>query len=383
MVRRFIIENAVHWMHEYRFDGLRLDATHALVDDSPEHLVADLARDRARGRRTCPVVDPRRGPPQPHGHGRGPPERGGWGADAVWADDFTTSSAGCWPAIAHGYYADFEGTTDEAGPDRDARDGCSPDSSRRNAGEPRGTDPVGTCRCGARWSASRITIRWATARRAIVCITSIDHAAWRAASTLLLTVPMTPLLFMGQEWAATRPFQYFTEMEPELLAGSSPRADAVSSQAFPEFSDAAARERIPDPQADSTFERSRLNWEERGTGIHALTLALYRDLLHLRRAHPALAGSDAPAGEAVAIDEGAVVVRRQHGDERFAIVVQLAGSSRVAVDDTGARAADPSIVLSTEDERFAPDPEPPGVERHGGRLVVSFRRPGAMIVRFA
>jgi maltooligosyltrehalose trehalohydrolase len=378
LVRRFIIDNAVHWIREYRLDGLRLDATHALVDDSRVHLVADLTR-AVRGAAGWPVVVHA----EDHRNLTSivePPDRGGWGADGIWADDFHHVVRRLLAGDRHGYFADFAGTTAELA--ETIRQGwLFTGQHSPHAGGPRGSDP------------SRVPMH-----RFVVCVQNhdqignrahgdrlhhvIDHAAWRAASTLLLTVPMTPLLFMGQEWAATSPFQYFTEMEPDLgrLVTEGRRREFG---AFPEFADPVARERIPDPQAESTFERSRLRWDERGSGIHALTLALYRELLHLRRAHPALAASEAPAGDAVALDAGAILVRRQRGGERFAIVVQLAGSSTVVIDDASGGTASPALVLSTEDARFAPDPQPPAVERQDRRLAVSFERPGAIIVRFA
>ena len=105
----------------------------------------------------------------------------------------------------------------------------------------------------------------------------IDTASWRAASALLLTVPMTPLLFMGQEWAASTPFRYFTDHEPALgrLVTEGRRREFKD---FPEFAAEGAEARIPDPQAVATFEASRLQWNERNRGEHKRVLALYRRL---------------------------------------------------------------------------------------------------------
>ena len=131
----------------------------------------------------------------------------------------------------------------------------------------------------------------------------IPAEAWRAASAVLLTAPMTPLLFMGQEWAASTPFQYFTDLEPGLgrLVTEGRRREFAE---FPEFSDPGARERIPDPQAASTFEASRLRWDERERPAHAAVLALYRSLLALRLKHPALGASDERQGEVFAARMG-------------------------------------------------------------------------------
>ena len=116
----------------------------------------------------------------------------------------------------------------------------------------------------------------------------LDPAVWRAASALLLLLPETPLLFMGQEWAASTPFLYFTDHHSELgrLVTEGRRREFA---AFAAFADPARRERIPDPQAESTFAASRLRWDERTQEPHASTWRWYQRLLWLRRTHPALA----------------------------------------------------------------------------------------------
>ena len=379
LVRRFIIDNALHWIREYRLDGLRLDATHALIDDSPKPLVAELA-ERARVAVPWPLTI--------HAEDHRnlvtliePSARGGWDLDGVWADDFHHVVRRLLAGDAHGYYADFEGTTEELA--RTVRQGwLFTGQATPRTGRGRGTD-----------------VSTVPMLRFVVCIQNhdqignrargdrlhhaVDLAAWRAASTLLLMAPMTPLLFMGQEWAASTPFQYFTDVEPDLgrLVTEGRRREF---SAFPEFAAPEARERIPDPQSSDTFDRCRLQWDERREGSHAPTLALYRELLRLRRSHGALGASDATSGEAAAASRGAVVVHRADGSERFGILVQLSGhGTAAAIDPVDDGAGPPVVVLSTEDARFAPEPVPPQIERQPGRVVASFARPGAIIVRFA
>ena len=371
IVRGFIIDNALHWLREYRLDGLRLDATHALIDDSPTHLVADLVATARQAfprplalygedhRNLTTFVEPR--------------EHGGWDLDGVWADDFHHILRRRVAGDAHGYYQDFEGTPGEL--ERTIRDGWLYSGQySRNMQEHRGTDPSGV-----------------PMRKFVVCVQNhdqvgnraigdrlhdrIDAAAWRAVSTLLLTVPMTPLLFMGQEWAASSPFQYFTDLEPELgrLVTEGRRKEFGS---FPEFADPEARERIPDPQAPSTFEASRLRWEERGSGGHAASLALYTELLRLRREHAGLAASEETAGDAAVLDRGVLLMRRAADGDRFAVLIHLSeGEAAVTVPGTG------DVVLTTEDSRFALDPQPPSIEAQAGGMAVHFRRPGAVIIR--
>ena len=376
VVRGFIIDNALHWVREYRLDGLRLDATHALIDSSATHLVAELV-EAVRGAAAWPLAI--------YGEDHRnlatllePRERGGWGLDGVWADDFHHVMRRHLAGDTHGYYEDFAGSSEELA--RTVRQGwLFTGQHSRHLQEERGTDP------------SRIPMH-----RFVVCLQNhdqignratgdrlhhtIDAAAWRAASVVLLAAPMTPLLFMGQEWAASTPFQYFTDLEPELgkLVTEGRRNEF---KAFPEFSDPGQRDRIPDPQAPSTFERSRLDWKERQTGVHGKTLALYTELLRLRFAHLALGADTATTGDAVAFDRGSVVIRRHGAGGEFCILARLSGSGRVAVP--GPRGdGTPAVVLDTEEERFAPDPAPPRIDT-GAEIAVHFHRPGAVILKTA
>jgi maltooligosyltrehalose trehalohydrolase len=374
LVRSFIVDNALYWIREYKIDGLRLDATHAFFDASPRHMVAELA-DAVRGsverpvamyaedhRNLATLVEPR--------------ERGGWGLDGVWADDFHHIVRRHLAGDVHGYFEDFEGSGEELA--LAIRQGWMFTGQRsRHRKACRGTD------------ASDVPMH-----RFVVCLQNhdqvgnratgdrlhhtIDPSAWRAASVVLLTAPMTPLLFMGQEWAASSPFRYFTDLEPGLgrLVTEGRRHEF---RHFPEFADPERRRAIPDPQAQSTFESSRLDWQERGHGVHARTLALYVELLRLRHAHAALAADTAVAGDAAALDRNTLFVRRVRGDDDFSVVARLSGEG-VAGIDTGRR-GEPQVVLSTEDARFAPDPVPLSIDVRTGRATIRFQRPGAVILK--
>jgi maltooligosyltrehalose trehalohydrolase len=376
MVRRFIIENAVHWIQEYRVDGLRLDATHAILDDSPVHIVAELAA-TARAAADHPIYvhaeDHRNLAAMVE-----PAAEGGWGLDAVWADDFHHVVRRLLAGDAHGYYADFAGTVLEL--TRTLEEGwLFTGQPSPGMGGPRGTP------------ASHLPML-----RSVVCIQNHDqignraagdrlhHAirpeGWRAASALLLTVPMTPLLFMGQEWAASAPFQYFTDLDPGLgrLVTEGRRKEFAG---FPEFSDPAGRERIPDPQARVTFDRSRLDWSERRAPGHAEVLALYTRLLALRLEFPALGASLDTRARAVAADDDTVVLQRGDG---FWIVVRLRGAgtvdlARVIGEPVGRDGWD--VVLTTEEPQFAPDSRPPAVAWNPEGPAVTFHRAGAIILK--
>jgi maltooligosyltrehalose trehalohydrolase len=207
---------------------------------------------------------------------------------------------------------------------------------------------------------------------------TIDAASWRAASVLLLTAPMTPLLFMGQEWATSRPFQFFTDLEPGLGAQVT-EGRRREFKDFPGFSNPAAQPLVPDPQDPATFERSRLDWLERTVPAHQTCLSLYTELLRLRRAHGALAASPALRGDAEVISDDVVLMRRDHGAERFLVVVRLAGAGPASIEiDSAGRSA--SIVLTTEEPRFAVDPRPPEIRIDRKRIEILFHRPGAVIL---
>ena len=285
-VREFVIENALHWIHEYHMDGLRLDATHAIQDGSPRHLLAELtarvhesvshrhvhviAEDH---RNLAMMVTPRR--------------ESGWGLDAVWADDFHHQMRRLLAGDSDGYYRDFSGTTADLA--TTLRQGWFfTGRYSEHLREPRGTDPTAI-----------------PAPRFVVCLQNhdqvgnrargerlhhqIDAAAFRAASVVLLTAPQTPLLFMGQEWAASSPFQYFTDHD-EPLGRLVTEGRRREFRDFVAFADAGAGEGIPDPQAIATFLASRLDWAEREVEPHASMVRLHAALLAFRRTE--LAGED-------------------------------------------------------------------------------------------
>ena len=368
-VRAFIIDNALHWVREYRLDGLRLDATHALIDEGPVHLVSELAA-RVRAEVPWPVIihaeDHRNLAAMVQ-----PATEGGWELDGLWADDFHHVVRRAIAGDSHGYYEDFTGDATELA--ATIRQGWlyTGQLSRHMKG-PRGTDAS-----GVPMSAS------------VVCLQNhdqignrafgdrlhhtVDLAAWHAASVVLLTSPMTPLLFMGQEWGATSPFLYFTDLEPEL-------GHAVTQGRRREFKDFPAfgeNREVPDPQAESTFVASKLHWEEREQQPHSATLALYQRLLALRAENPALQASRCPSGEAWAHGDGAVVMRRRAAGDTFVVVAALREGCEVPYAEYAGERGPVERVLTTEDPAFAADPAPPEVA--AGRVV--FRRPGAVVMR--
>jgi maltooligosyltrehalose trehalohydrolase len=349
-VRGFIVDNALHWLREYHLDGLRLDATHALVDDSEPHLLAELSEAVAAlpGPDRVLVAEDHRNlntllRPRPEGYG----------LDAVWADDLHHLVRNVVAGDTEGYYASFADATAAQIAETIERGWYYDGRTDPATGAPRGTSADGIRR-----------------DQCVVCIQNHDQignrpmgdrltetaslAAYRAASALLLFAPELPLLFMGQEWAASTPFQFFTDHNAEL-------GPLVSAGRRDEFRDFPGFEgTVPDPQDPATFRASTLDWDEVGTGDHAATLRLYRALLSLR---PRLGDFTA----ATAHGERGLVVQR--GDHH--LLVALAADVALPLP-LGA-----DVVLDTEDAAFAADPHPTTADDD----VVRFARPGALVVR--
>ena len=381
-VREFFIENALHWLHEYHFDGLRLDATHGLIDDSPRHFVAELA---ARARASLPdrelllVAEDERNLAAIVRA----PDVGGWGLDAVWADDFHHQVRRMAAGDRDGYFEDYCGTMDDLA--ATIRQGWfyTGQFSTHHA-RARGTDPAG-----------------ATLDRMVFCIQNhdqignrpfgrrlnhqIDPALFRALSALLLFVPETPLMFMGQEWAASTPFLFFTDHHPELgeLVTKGRREEFARFEAF---ADPVRRTQIPDPQAPSTFSDSRLRWDEIAAATHAGILELYRAMLALRRTEPAL--RSCAEFDAEALDSASLGVMRRGGGEALLLVLRTDAGGVTAGHWPPTRTHQRwEIVLTTEDARFV---EPRGKEdtrgvshAPGRPLDLRFSRASSVLLRGA
>ena len=318
-VRRYILDNALMWLGEYHVDGLRLDAVHALRDTRATHLLEQLAVEVAAlsaetGRPLTLIAesdlnDPRLITPR---------EANGYGLDAAWSDDFHHAVHVALTGETSGYYADFEplnalakvlthgffhdGTYSSF---RERTHGRRLDLERmptyRLVVASQNHDQIGNRAVGDRLSAQ------------------LDAGQLAIAAALTLLGPYTPMLFMGEEWGATTPWQFFTSHpEPELGA-------ATATGRIAEFArmgwDPA---QVPDPQDEQTFERSKLNWSEVTEPEHARLLAFYRDLAVLRRAQPDF--TDPRFNQiAVAFDAGEGWLRLHRG--RTQVLLNLAAQS--------------------------------------------------------
>ncbi len=383
-VRSFFIENALHWIQEYHMDGLRLDAAHALVDEGPRHFLQELSEcvhASVDTRKVVLIAEDNRNLTV----GVTPASAGGWGFDATWSDDFHHQVRRSTTADTDPYFQAFSGSTrDLATTIRRGWFYSGHSSSFRgqlHESEPAGVPPQQIVVClqnhdqvGNLASGERLN-------------QSVDPAVFRALTALLLFIPETPLVFMGQEWAASSPFLYFTDHEPALGALVTDGRRAELSNKFSAFADPATREHIPDPQADTTFHASKLDWHERARQPHAGIERLHRALIALRSQDSAfrIKPDESPI-EVAALDADTIgLLRAPATGSELLLIVRLRGSGVV---DAGAWDAIPPgaewrIDLTTEAPEFAETPQPPSIERASPRLTLHFPGPAAVILRRA
>lgn len=285
-MRRYVLDNVRYWLEEFRCDGLRLDAVHAIIDPSERHVLRDLA---SLAENVLPgalliAEDDRNDPAIIENTG----------FDAAWADDFHHAVHVTLTGERDGYYEGYEPGAKTIA-QTIARGWLYEGQTYPLTHAPRGK-PAGSLQAEA----------------LVYCVQNHDQIGNRgfgdrlpagdklaAAATLLYFLPMTPLAFQGQEWGASTPFLYFTDHDRQLgeLVSNGRREELGK---FAAFADPAVRDRIPDPQAPSTFLRSKLDWDERSHGEHARMLALHTQLLRLRREDPVLsrAGRESMTAEA-------------------------------------------------------------------------------------
>jgi maltooligosyltrehalose trehalohydrolase len=279
-VRRFFCDNALMWLRDYHFDGLRLDAVHAYIDRSAINFMEQLATEvhalEAHTGRSYVVIaesdlnDPRLVTA---------PEAGGYGLDAQWSDDFHHALFTVLVSGEGGYYADFGSLADLAKSLREVfvYDGRYSPYRDRVHGRPVPDLPASRF-LGYSQNHDQVGNRAKGDRLAHI----VNPGRAKIAAALELTAPFVPMLFQGEEWAASAPFQYFTNHEPELgrLVSAGRRKE------FAAFGWDPAQ--VPDPQSPATFQRSKLNWDERTQPPHAEMLDWYRQLIALRRSTPDL-----------------------------------------------------------------------------------------------
>ncbi|WP_091230260.1 malto-oligosyltrehalose trehalohydrolase [Microbacterium sp. 3J1] len=352
-VREYIIENALMWLRDFHVDGLRLDAVHALHDDSDTHILRELSErvDALSAQVNRPLTliaesdlnDPTLILPR---------EAGGYGLTAQWSDDWHHAVHVALTGETEGYYADFAASdavtkVSERG---FFHDGTFSSFRDREHGAPlpptvpawrlvtfaQDHDQIGNRAAGDRLAASL----------------SPDRLA--VAAVLTLTAPGTPMLFMGEEWGASTPWQFFTSHpEPEL-------ARATAEGRISEFArmgwDPA---QVPDPQDPETFRRSHLDWAEVEASPHARLLDLHRRLIELRRDVPELTDPDMTRTSAVVERDDGTPSRRAYRIRRGEVSVlvnltdaevefDLGDRQTVLLETSPARVTDQRITVARE-----------------------------------
>ncbi len=313
-VREFFIENALYFFREYHMDALRLDAVHGIYDRSAKHFLEELVEraeelSKSSGREFYLIAESDLNDVRVIRER----DKGGYGVHAQWSDDFHHSLHALLTGERHGYYADFGDTGrlvkalnqgfvyswDYSGY-RKRRHGSS--SEDRPGWQllvcSQNHDQVGNRAFGERLSAL------------------VGFEALKLAAGAVLCSPYIPLLFMGEEHGEDNPFLYFVNhMDPDLV-------EAVRRGRKEEFKDFEWEREPPDPASEDTFERSRLDWSKRGRDKHARMLAFYKELIALRKSHPALARPDKK--NARAWDRGKVVMcLRRNGDEEALCIMDF------------------------------------------------------------
>jgi maltooligosyltrehalose trehalohydrolase len=323
-VREFYIHNAGYWVDEFHFDGLRLDATQAIFDDSPRHVLVDIVsavREAGGKRRTIVVAE---NEPQ-HSYYVRSEDRGGYGLDALWNDDFHHSAAVALTGKNEAYYTDHLGKPQEF---------------------------VSALKYGYLFQGQRY--EWQKKRRGrpaldlepcafINFIENHDQVAnsakgqriWqltspgrlRAMTALLLLAPSTPMLFQGQEFGSSKPFVYFAHHNPELAKlVRKGRAEFLAQ--FPSIATPAVQRELDVPHERRSFEKCKLDFAERDS--HVEMYRLHRNLIALRRDDPVISCQQKGSLDGAVLSEDAFLLRyfdERHGDRL--IVVNLGRDLRL------------------------------------------------------
>jgi len=342
-VRRHFVDNARYWVREFHVDGLRLDAIHSIFDASPVHVLTEIAE---AAREEAHALDrPVHVAAESHDNDRKivlPPAAGGLGLDTIWSDDFHHAVHARFTGEKSGYYADFAGGR---GLTRALVEGFAfQGEASEYFGRPRGTpstdlggerfticlqnhDQVGNRAAGDRLS------------------TILPFAAVKAAAALLFAAPALPLLFMGEEYGETSPFQYFTShLDPALV-------EAVRKGRTEEFKSFGWEGAVPDPSEPATFLRSRLNHPLAGAPRHRELREYYRRWLAVRRSHPALGAGGKDRARAELDATGSVLTLVRQGPEAAGVrlIVNLTNAARPFAPPS----SDWRVLLDSEDTRFA------------------------------
>ena len=347
-VRRYVIENALMWFRDFHIDALRLDAVHAIKDFSPKHILQELREEVDKlmaetGRRHYLIVESDLNDPR----FINPLSENGYGMDAQWMDEFHHAlrvSVGEEPL---GYYADFAGIGHLAKSYQDAyvyngqfsavRHKLFGRSAETNAGQQfivfsQNHDQIGNRKLGERSSQL------------------YSYEALKLMAGAVFVSPYIPMLFMGEEWGETDPFNYFvSHSEPELV-------EAVRRGRKEEFAAFHSEGEVPDPESDETYERAKLQWTLLEQKSHQLLLRYYQTLIALRQQLPALARLERRQLDVKADEETeTLVLHRWHEDQHVLCLMNFSDQPQsIPVPEAGETGAAWHKLLDSADSVWQP-----------------------------
>ena len=349
--RDFILGNAGYWLSEFHLDGLRLDATQSIFDDSRPHILEELARNAREAAQPRSIVVISENEPQ-HAQQLLPASQGGFGLDAMWNDDFHHAAKVALTGTRDGYFGDYTGRAQEF--ISCVRRGFLYQGQyypwqKKPRGQAAPGLPAWTSivflqnhdQVGNTFHGDRVHANAAPGR-------------YRALMALTLLGPQTPMLFMGQEFAASARFMFFADHHEELAALVHKGRREFLSQ-FRAYEDEATQQLVPAPHDEATFVDSKLDWNE--AKDHAEVLAFHRDLLQLRACDPVISQQDVTKIDGATLSEHAFVLRwfdDEHGDRLLVVNLDrelpLAAPSEPLLAPT--YGATWQLLWSSEDPRY-------------------------------
>jgi maltooligosyltrehalose trehalohydrolase len=349
--RDFILGNARYWLSEFHLDGLRLDATQSIFDDSRPNILEELARTAREAAHPRSIVVISENEPQ-HAQQLLPTSQGGFGLDAMWNDDFHHAAKVALTGTRDGYFGDYTGRAQEF--ISCVRRGFLYQGQyypwqKKPRGQAAPGLPAWTSivflqnhdQVGNTFHGDRVHANAAPGR-------------YRALMALTLLGPQTPMLFMGQEFAASARFMFFADHHEELAALVHKGRREFLSQ-FRAYEDEATQQLVPAPHDEATFVDSKLDWNE--AKDHAEVLAFHRDLLQLRACDPVISQQDVTKIDGATLSEHAFVLRwfdDEHGDRLLVVNLDrelpLAAPSEPLLAPT--YGATWQLLWSSEDPRY-------------------------------
>ena len=354
-VRRYFIENALHWLIDYRFDGLRFDATEEIDDESDNHLLIELAQEIRRNvpdREIHLVVEDQTSRKSLLNRDGGVTHH----YTAGWNDEFHHALHVIATGEAKGHYARFVKNADDILRESAAKGFALADRTRDRIGPPPQDPLPPEVNVNFLHNHDQIGNRAFGERLPVLA----DPALLNVMTAILLLAPAVPMLFMGEEYGEQRPFYFFADFEGELaLATKQGRKD--EAEKFGGIPEGKTMEDLPDPGAEETFQRSKLDWPRADSAGGRQQLGFIRELIRLRQAHivPLLAGPGVAEPHILPAEGGIFAVDWRFGDATLAIRANLTSESRpwpaVAGDTIFALStggvAGPSIVVALEPVR--------------------------------